>query len=146
MEKACVSMVCCKCGSQISWCVNTNCKDGYRWRCRRITSPSARRSHTVHGFSRMILISEVLFLTYIVRSYEHDREHVVAREGLHQSLRPDLGINAYQRAHMFLAVCRFDNADHFAKFIGVVAKLNTTAAATIDWSTSSHPTPLQSRS
>ena len=24
------SMVCCKCGSQMSWCVDTNSKDGYR--------------------------------------------------------------------------------------------------------------------
>lgn len=31
------SMVCCKCVSQMSWCVDINCKDVYRWRCRRIT-------------------------------------------------------------------------------------------------------------
>jgi hypothetical protein len=31
------SMVCCKCGSQMSWCVDTNRNDVYRWRCRRKT-------------------------------------------------------------------------------------------------------------
>jgi len=31
---------------------------------------------------------EVLPLTYIVRSYKHDREHVAASEGLPQSFRP----------------------------------------------------------
>jgi len=25
------SVVCCKCGSQVSWCVSNNRKDGYRW-------------------------------------------------------------------------------------------------------------------
>lgn len=34
----------------------------------------------------------VLSLTYIFRSYEHDREHVAASEGLPQSLRLDRGI------------------------------------------------------
>jgi len=49
-------MVCCKCGSQLSWCGDTNRKDGYQWRCQRITQlPHAllpRQSGTVHGFSR----------------------------------------------------------------------------------------------
>jgi len=40
-----------------------------------------------------------LFLTYIVHSYEHDREHVAATEGLPQSLQPDWGI-VYQLAHV----------------------------------------------
>jgi hypothetical protein len=50
------NVVCCKCGSQISWCGDTNPKDGYRCRCQRITLlPQAllpRQSDTVHGFSR----------------------------------------------------------------------------------------------
>jgi hypothetical protein len=29
------SMVCCKCGSQMSWCVGTSVKGGYWWRCLR---------------------------------------------------------------------------------------------------------------
>jgi hypothetical protein len=39
---------------------------------------------------------------------------------------------------MFAAECRSDNADHFAKFIGVVAKLDMNVAATMD---SSKPRP-----
>jgi len=36
---------------------------------------------------------KVLFLTYdIVRSYEHNREHVAARESIPQSLQPDGGL------------------------------------------------------
>ena len=34
------SMVCCKCESQMSWCIGTNRKDGLRWRFRRIASAS----------------------------------------------------------------------------------------------------------
>jgi len=34
-------MVCCKCGSQMSLCVDTNRKDGYRLQYRKITSASA---------------------------------------------------------------------------------------------------------
>jgi len=40
------SIVCCKCGSQMSWCVHTNRKDGYWWRCRRITFASACSAST----------------------------------------------------------------------------------------------------
>jgi len=48
------SVVCCKCWSQMSWCVDTNRKDGYRWRCRRITSASTSIRHgswLQHGIS-----------------------------------------------------------------------------------------------
>ena len=40
------SMVCCKCGCQMSLCFDTNRKDGLQWRCRRITSASAFSSST----------------------------------------------------------------------------------------------------
>jgi hypothetical protein len=38
------NMVCCKCGSQMAWCVDTNRSDGYRWQCRgRHVLPCAPR-------------------------------------------------------------------------------------------------------
>jgi hypothetical protein len=52
------SMVCCNCGSQLSWCVDTNCKDGLRCTCRRITSAST--SGMVQRFSTVITISLML--------------------------------------------------------------------------------------
>ena len=76
-------MVSSKFGSQMSWCVSTNRKDGYRWRCWRITSPSACSASTSirHGSwlqqSNLYFI-EVLFLTYIVRSYEQAREQAAS--------------------------------------------------------------------
>jgi len=91
------SMVCCKCGSQMSWCIDTNRKVGFQWRCRRITSPSACSAsisirHKSWFQQSNLNFVEVLFLTYIVRSYEHDREHVAACESLPHSLQPDRGI------------------------------------------------------
>lgn len=72
-------MVCCKFGWQMSWCVNTNRKDGYRWRCRRNTSSACSASTSIrHGSwfqqSNLYFI-KVLFLTCIVHSYEHAREN-----------------------------------------------------------------------
>src|SRR5215470_9909810 len=40
------AMVCHKCGSQMSWCVDTNRKDGFRWRCRRKVSASVCSAST----------------------------------------------------------------------------------------------------
>jgi hypothetical protein len=94
------SMVCGKCGNRMPWWVDTNRKEGYRWRCRTITSPSACSVSTSirHGSwfqeSNLNLI-DVLFLTSIDRLYEHDREHVAAREGFPHSLQPDRGITSF---------------------------------------------------
>src|SRR5215469_6966682 len=44
------SMVCCKYGSQLSWCGYTNRKSGYRLLHPHASLPS--QSGTVHGFSR----------------------------------------------------------------------------------------------
>jgi hypothetical protein len=66
------TMVCHKCGLQMSWCVDANRNDGCRWRCRRIVSSSACSASTSirHGswFQQSHLnFMEVMFLTYIVR-------------------------------------------------------------------------------
>jgi hypothetical protein len=62
------SVMCCKCGYQMCWCVDTNRKDVYRCRCRLITyaSTSVRQ---VSWFQQSNLnFTKVLFLTYdIVR-------------------------------------------------------------------------------
>ena len=89
------STVCCKCGSQISWCAYTNLKDGYRWRCRRITSASTCSASTsikhVSWFqqwiSRRVCSSRTTWCWY-----EHDREHA-AYEGTPQSLQPVGGLH-----------------------------------------------------
>ena len=46
------SMVCCKYGSQMSWSIDTNCKNVYQWRYRRITSASECSAPTPvrHGY------------------------------------------------------------------------------------------------
>ena len=48
-----------------------------------------RQSGTVHGFSREFNEGYVPH----VRSYEHDRQHVVARNSISQSLQPDGGLH-----------------------------------------------------
>ena len=66
-------------------------------------------------------LMRVLFLTYdVVRSCEHDREHVVARESIPQSLQPDEGLHL-SSGLLFAAVCPSVNVDQFTKFIGIVA-------------------------
>jgi hypothetical protein len=62
------SMVCCECVSHMSWCVNTNRNDVYRWRCRRKTSSSVSSASTsiryVSSFrQRNLNLMDVLFLT-----------------------------------------------------------------------------------
>jgi hypothetical protein len=67
------SMVCCKCVSRISWCVDATVKDSYLWRCRRAVSPSAfcalnSSRHRTLFYRSDRNITEVLFLSYdIVR-------------------------------------------------------------------------------
>lgn len=66
-------MVCCKCRSQMFWCVDTHRKEGYRWWCRRVTCASAffASKPISHGswFRQSNLnFTDILFLTYdIVR-------------------------------------------------------------------------------
>jgi len=65
--------------------------------------------------------NKVLFLTYNVRSYEHDREHVAT------FLNPYTrnGDYIYHLAHYILAAgFRFDNVDQFTKLIGIVVKMD----------------------
>ena len=77
----------------------------------------------------------VLFLTYdVVRSCEHDREHVVACESIPQSLQPDEGLHL-SSGLLFAAVCWSDNVDQFTKFIGIVATVDESATS---------PPPLRS--
>jgi hypothetical protein len=63
-----------------------------------------------------------LFLAYdVVCSYEHDREHVAA------FLNPysRMGDCIYHLSqYVFVAGFRFDNVDHFIKFIGIVANMD----------------------
>jgi len=74
------------------WCVDSNRKDGYRWRCRRVTYASLSIRHDLWFQQGNLNFVEVLFLTYdMVRSYQLDREHVAAFEGIPQYLQPDWG-------------------------------------------------------
>jgi hypothetical protein len=72
------TMLCCKWGSQMSWCVDTtdhvdtNRNDGYRWPCRRKTSASVCSASTPvrhRSFFRQsnLKYMDVLFLTYNFR-------------------------------------------------------------------------------
>ena len=66
-------VVYCKCGLQMSWCVDGSVKNGYRWRCWRSVSASACRasisvSHGTWFQQSNLNVMEVLLLTYIVRS------------------------------------------------------------------------------
>ena len=91
------SMACCKCGFQMSLCVDTNRKDGYQWPCWRITSASACLASTSIRARFMVSTEncmKVMFLTYdVVRSYEHDGEDVAVCEGTPLSLQPDGGLH-----------------------------------------------------
>ena len=78
------SMVCCKCGSQMSGCFNTNRRDDYRWRCLSITSAYACSDSTPirHGSwcqQCNLNFMEVLFLTYgvvrLVPTHTVQQEH-----------------------------------------------------------------------
>jgi hypothetical protein len=62
------SMVCCKCGSQISWCFNTNLNDGYRWPCRRKTYDSVCSASMSFFRHSTLSCMDVLFLIYDITS------------------------------------------------------------------------------
>ena len=83
------SMVCCKCGSQMSWYVDTSVKVGYRWRYLMAISASACRASIsiTHGtwFQQSNLnFMEVLLLTYDavrrvpVHTIQQERQFVFA--------------------------------------------------------------------
>ena len=83
------SMVCCKCGSQMFWCVDINRKEGYRWRCQRITSASACSATSIRHGSWLrqgnLKFLGVSFLTYIVRrvhAHTMQQEHYVGSAAL----------------------------------------------------------------
>jgi hypothetical protein len=123
------NMVCCDCGSQMSWCVDTNGKDGYRWRCRRITSASASIRHCSWFQQSNHNFTHVLFFMYIVRSYEYDQEYVAACEGNPHFLQPDRDV--YHLAHYIFAAkggVGTHRVDQFTKFTGILARM--------DWSVS----------
>jgi len=92
-------MVYCNCGSQLSWCIDTNRTGSYWWRCRRVTSPSVCSASTLirttswFQHSRLNFIV-VLLLAYSVLWYEHDREHMAAYEDLTWSQQRDQGITS----------------------------------------------------
>jgi hypothetical protein len=64
------SVMCCKCGYQMFWCVDTNRKDVYRCRYRLITYASASVREVSWFQQRTLNFTKVLFLTYIVRSVD----------------------------------------------------------------------------
>jgi hypothetical protein len=64
------AMVCHKCGSQMSWCVDANRKDGYRWRCRRIVSASARSASTSIRHGSWFQQSNLNFMRAMFLNYD----------------------------------------------------------------------------
>ena len=116
------SRVCCMCGSQMSYCVNTNLKvsetvrtvsDGdVRGSLLLLNALLPCQSGTVNVSSRVTSIWWILFLTYIVRTYEHDRQHMAQCEGIPKYLQPDGG--RHHPAHYnFAAGCPSDNVEQF---------------------------------
>jgi len=83
------SMVCYKRRSQLSWCCDTNRKDGYRWQCQIITlflrASLPRQLGTVRGFSREFNVG---FVSY-VRRRSLIRTRSKACGGIPQPLQPD---------------------------------------------------------
>jgi hypothetical protein len=123
-------MVCCRCGSHISWCVDTNRKDGYRWWCRRVTPasvcPASTSIGTVHGFSREFHEGFVLHVRH--RSFTRTRSWARGGTWRHSSFPTTWWGTTCQLAHyMFAAGSRSDNVDQFTKFIGIVATMDYSA-------------------
>ena len=83
------SMLCSKCGCQMFWCVYTNRKDVYRWRCRRITYASASIRQGLWFQQTNLNFTEVFILTYgIIHLYEHELEHLTAFEAIPHYFEP----------------------------------------------------------
>jgi hypothetical protein len=111
------SMLCCKCGSQMSWCVHTNRKDGCWWRCRRFTSASECSASTSirHG-SRFQQRTSWRFCSSRKTLYAHT--NTIKSTWWHEKafLSPynRMGDYIYQLAHyMFAAGCQSDNVHQF---------------------------------
>jgi hypothetical protein len=67
------AMLCHKCGSQMSWCVDANRKDGYRWRCRRIVSACACSASTSIKHGSWFQQSNLNFIPAVFLSYDTAR-------------------------------------------------------------------------
>ena len=79
------SMACCKCGPQLSWCVNSSVKVVYWWRYLRLISASACRASTSvsHGTrfqQNNLIFIEVLLTTYDI--FRRDPPNTIQQEHL----------------------------------------------------------------
>ena len=125
------SMVCCKCGFQMSLCVDTNRKDGCRWQCRRITtasvcfaSASIRHGSWFQQRTAWRFCSSPTTSFAPTNAIERTWRHVKA------FLNPcnRMGSYIYHLAHYMFAVGnRPVNVDQFTKFIGLVTTMDCTA-------------------
>ena len=65
-----ISMVCRKCGSQMSWCVDTSGRDGYRWQCLRAVSASACRASTSITHGTWFQLSNMNYTEFLLLTYD----------------------------------------------------------------------------
>jgi hypothetical protein len=110
--------VCCKWGSQMYWCVDTNSGDGYRLQCRRITSASACPAPKSIGHGSR-------FQQRITWKFCSSRTTSFAHTNTIESTRWHSSFRTAAPPHVFSAGCRSDNVDQFSKLTDIVA--------TIDW-------------
>ena len=84
------SRVCCTCGSQMSWCVNTNLKASETvWRCRRITSVSecsASRSIRHDSCFQQSNLNLKAFVPHLYHSYIRTRSTARGKMCRHSSI------------------------------------------------------------
>jgi hypothetical protein len=111
------SIVFCKWGFQIYWCFDTNREDGYRWRCRRITSLSTCSvSKSIRHDSWFQHRISWKFCSSCTTSFAHTNTIGSTWWHVKAFLKPynRMGDYNYHLAHYtFAAVCWSDNVDQF---------------------------------
>jgi hypothetical protein len=76
-------MMCCKFGSQMSWCVDASVKVVYRWRCLRATFASACRASTSTRKGTIFWQSNLNFMHAVLLTYDIVRRvlaHTIQQE------------------------------------------------------------------
>jgi hypothetical protein len=77
------NVVCCKCGSQVSWSVEARVKDGCRWPCRSAVCPSAFRASVSIRHGTWFQQINLNFMAVLLRTYDIVRRvpaHAIQQE------------------------------------------------------------------
>jgi hypothetical protein len=119
------SMLCCKYGSQMFRCVDTNLKGVYRWRCRKFTYASGSIRQVLWFLHSNLNFIEVFYPHVRHRSLIRIRSRTRGWIWRHSSIHSTVwGYIFHPIQYMLAAGCQSYIVDQFTKFMGIVVTID----------------------